>query len=55
MPSPTRKTTTSRAAFRALAAVAVMAAVTTLKRGYVFVTVPQLLAPGKAEPGAVYR
>lgn len=25
------------------------------KRGYVFVTVPQLLAPGKAEPGAVYR
>ncbi|MER7742713.1 polysaccharide deacetylase family protein [Streptomyces sp. NPDC096538] len=24
-------------------------------RGYVFVTVPQLLAPGKAEPGAVYR
>ncbi|MDT6988411.1 polysaccharide deacetylase family protein [Streptomyces lusitanus] len=25
------------------------------KRGYVFVTVPQLLAPGRAEPGAVYR
>lgn len=25
------------------------------KRGYVFVTVPQLLAPGKAEPGKVYR
>ncbi|MER7490410.1 polysaccharide deacetylase family protein [Streptomyces sp. NPDC126497] len=25
------------------------------KRGYAFVTVPQLLAPGKAEPGAVYR
>ncbi len=25
------------------------------KRGYVFVTVPQLLAPGKAEPGTVYR
>ncbi|MEV0526234.1 polysaccharide deacetylase family protein [Streptomyces sp. NPDC050439] len=25
------------------------------KRGYVFVTVPQLLAPGKAEPGMVYR
>ncbi|MFZ4150769.1 polysaccharide deacetylase family protein [Streptomyces pseudogriseolus] len=25
------------------------------RRGYVFVTVPQLLAPGKAEPGAVYR
>ncbi|MEU7471141.1 polysaccharide deacetylase family protein [Streptomyces sp. NPDC044984] len=25
------------------------------KRGYVFVTVPQLLAPGKAEPGEVYR
>ncbi|MDR3081865.1 MAG: polysaccharide deacetylase family protein [Streptomyces sp.] len=25
------------------------------ERGYVFVTVPQLLAPGKAEPGAVYR
>jgi peptidoglycan/xylan/chitin deacetylase (PgdA/CDA1 family) len=24
-------------------------------RGYVFVTVPQLLAPGKAEPGTVYR
>ena len=24
-------------------------------RGYVFVTVPQLLAPGKAEPGQVYR
>ncbi|MFI8201617.1 polysaccharide deacetylase family protein [Streptomyces sp. NPDC085937] len=24
-------------------------------RGYVFVTVPQLLAPGKAEPGAVHR
>ncbi|MDN3021782.1 polysaccharide deacetylase family protein [Streptomyces sp. S.PB5] len=24
-------------------------------RGYVFVTVPQLLAPGKAEPGEVYR
>ena len=24
-------------------------------RGYVFVTVPQLLAPGKAEPGKVYR
>ncbi|WEO94494.2 polysaccharide deacetylase family protein [Streptomyces sp. FXJ1.172] len=24
-------------------------------RGYVFVTVPQLLAPGKAEPGRVYR
>ncbi|QER86704.1 hypothetical protein [Streptomyces tendae] len=23
--------------------------------GYVFVTVPQLLAPGKAEPGAVHR
>ncbi|WP_240138984.1 polysaccharide deacetylase family protein [Streptomyces sp. MUM 178J] len=25
------------------------------KRGYTFVTVPQLLAPGSAEPGAVYR
>ncbi|OWA12478.1 deacetylase [Streptomyces sp. CS113] len=25
------------------------------KRGYVFVTVPQLMAPGKAEPGKVYR
>ncbi|MFI7186068.1 polysaccharide deacetylase family protein [Streptomyces anthocyanicus] len=25
------------------------------RRGYVFVTVPQLLAPGKAEPGKVYR
>ncbi|MEV0114265.1 polysaccharide deacetylase family protein [Streptomyces sp. NPDC050844] len=25
------------------------------KRGFVFVTVPQLLAPGKAEPGKVYR
>ncbi|MFI9612336.1 polysaccharide deacetylase family protein [Streptomyces sp. NPDC052023] len=25
------------------------------KRGYVFVTVPQLLAPGRAEPGEVYR
>lgn len=25
------------------------------KRGYVFVTVPQLLAPGRAEPGTVYR
>ncbi|MDT0405606.1 MULTISPECIES: polysaccharide deacetylase family protein [Streptomyces] len=25
------------------------------KRGYVFVTVPQLLAPGVAEPGEVYR
>ncbi|MEU6672927.1 polysaccharide deacetylase family protein [Streptomyces sp. NPDC046925] len=25
------------------------------KRGYVFVTVPQLLAPGKAEPGQIYR
>ncbi|MFH8791804.1 polysaccharide deacetylase family protein [Streptomyces sp. NPDC017941] len=25
------------------------------KRGYVFVTVPQLLAPGKAEAGKVYR
>jgi len=25
------------------------------ERGYVFVTVPQLLAPGKAEPGTVYR
>jgi peptidoglycan/xylan/chitin deacetylase (PgdA/CDA1 family) len=25
------------------------------ERGYVFVTVPQLLAPGKAEPGSVYR
>ncbi|CAL9611602.1 polysaccharide deacetylase family protein [Streptomyces sp. NPDC057794] len=25
------------------------------ERGYVFVTVPQLLAPGRAEPGAVYR
>ncbi|MET9730778.1 polysaccharide deacetylase family protein [Streptomyces sp. NPDC006458] len=25
------------------------------ERGYVFVTVPQLLAPGKAEPGRVYR
>ncbi|MEU1463916.1 polysaccharide deacetylase family protein [Streptomyces sp. NPDC005727] len=24
-------------------------------RGYVFVTVPQLLAPGRAEPGQVYR
>ncbi|MFE2579908.1 polysaccharide deacetylase family protein [Streptomyces sp. NPDC059378] len=24
-------------------------------RGYVFVTVPQLLAPGEAEPGKVYR
>lgn len=24
-------------------------------RGYVFVTVPQLLAPGRAEPGKVYR
>ncbi|MFE9452356.1 polysaccharide deacetylase family protein [Streptomyces sp. NPDC006739] len=24
-------------------------------RGYVFVTVPQLLAPGKVEPGKVYR
>jgi peptidoglycan/xylan/chitin deacetylase (PgdA/CDA1 family) len=25
------------------------------ERGYVFVTVPQLLAPGKAQPGKVYR
>lgn len=25
------------------------------KRGYTFVTVPELLAPAKAEPGAVYR
>ncbi|WP_435972533.1 polysaccharide deacetylase family protein [Streptomyces sp. Qhu_M48] len=25
------------------------------RRGYTFVTVPELLAPGKAEPGAVYR
>ncbi|MFR9796806.1 polysaccharide deacetylase family protein [Streptomyces sp. MS06] len=25
------------------------------ERGYAFVTVPQLLAPGKAEPGKVYR
>ncbi|MFE0175772.1 polysaccharide deacetylase family protein [Streptomyces sp. NPDC059002] len=25
------------------------------ERGYVFVTVPQLLAPGKAEPGKIYR
>ncbi len=25
------------------------------QRGYAFVTVPQLLAPGKAEPGKVYR
>ncbi|MFG3658520.1 polysaccharide deacetylase family protein [Streptomyces sp. NPDC047706] len=25
------------------------------RRGYVFVTVPQLLAPGRAEPGKVYR
>ncbi|QGV82392.1 polysaccharide deacetylase family protein [Streptomyces ficellus] len=25
------------------------------KRGYTFVTVPQLLAPAKAEPGTVYR
>lgn len=25
------------------------------KRGYVFVTAPQLPAPGKAEPGKVYR
>ncbi|MFE4829786.1 polysaccharide deacetylase family protein [Streptomyces sp. NPDC056672] len=25
------------------------------KRGYTFVTVPQLLAPGRAEPGAVYK
>ncbi|MEW2619346.1 polysaccharide deacetylase family protein [Streptomyces sp. NPDC048106] len=25
------------------------------RRGYTFVTVPQLLAPGKAEPGKVYR
>ncbi|MFF6911953.1 polysaccharide deacetylase family protein [Streptomyces sp. NPDC012466] len=25
------------------------------ERGFVFVTVPQLLAPGKAEPGKVYR
>ncbi|MET9152557.1 polysaccharide deacetylase family protein [Streptomyces griseoflavus] len=25
------------------------------KRGFVFVTVPQLLAPGRAEPGKVYR
>ncbi|MEU6067781.1 MULTISPECIES: polysaccharide deacetylase family protein [Streptomyces] len=25
------------------------------ERGYVFVTVPQLLAPGKAEPGKVYH
>ncbi|WP_374205956.1 polysaccharide deacetylase family protein [Streptomyces sp. MUM 2J] len=25
------------------------------ERGYVFVTVPQLLAPGTAEPGTVYR
>ncbi|QEU91005.1 polysaccharide deacetylase family protein [Streptomyces kanamyceticus] len=25
------------------------------KRGFVFVTVPQLLAPGKAEPGKIYR
>lgn len=25
------------------------------KRGYVFVTVSQLLAPGKAEPGKIYR
>ncbi|MER6124115.1 polysaccharide deacetylase family protein [Streptomyces sp. NPDC001795] len=25
------------------------------ERGYVFVTVPQLLAPGKTEPGTVYR
>lgn len=25
------------------------------RRGYTFVTVPQLIAPGKAEPGTVYR
>ncbi|MGW7307286.1 polysaccharide deacetylase family protein [Streptomyces sp. NPDC054835] len=25
------------------------------RQGYTFVTVPELLAPGKAEPGAVYR
>ncbi|WP_081240803.1 polysaccharide deacetylase family protein [Streptomyces viridosporus] len=25
------------------------------RRGYVFVTVPQLFAPGRAEPGTVYR
>ncbi|MFE5596257.1 polysaccharide deacetylase family protein, partial [Streptomyces sp. NPDC056549] len=25
------------------------------ERGYVFVTVPQLLAPGRAEAGKVYR
>jgi peptidoglycan/xylan/chitin deacetylase (PgdA/CDA1 family) len=25
------------------------------ERGYTFVTVPQLLAPGKPQPGAVYR
>jgi peptidoglycan/xylan/chitin deacetylase (PgdA/CDA1 family) len=25
------------------------------QRGYVFVTVPQLMAPGKAKPGTVYR
>ncbi|MFG3037380.1 polysaccharide deacetylase family protein [Streptomyces sp. NPDC048330] len=25
------------------------------RRGFTFVTVPELLAPGKAEPGAVYR
>jgi peptidoglycan/xylan/chitin deacetylase (PgdA/CDA1 family) len=24
-------------------------------KGYVFVTVPQLFAPGKAEPGKIYR
>ncbi|WP_410092349.1 polysaccharide deacetylase family protein [Streptomyces sp. uw30] len=35
---------------------AVPGIIDTLKeRGFVFVTVPQLLAPGKAEPGTVYR
>jgi peptidoglycan/xylan/chitin deacetylase (PgdA/CDA1 family) len=35
---------------------AVPGIIDTLKeRGYVFVTVPQLLAPGKAEPGKIYK
>jgi peptidoglycan/xylan/chitin deacetylase (PgdA/CDA1 family) len=35
---------------------AVPGIIDTLKqKGYVFVTVPQLLAPGTAEPGRVYR
>ncbi|MFI0235328.1 polysaccharide deacetylase family protein [Streptomyces sp. NPDC016845] len=35
---------------------AVPGIIDTLKqKGYVFVTVPQLLAPGKAEPGKIYR